>query len=147
MERPVMQRPAVRSERMKMEQIEVAAKMAGEWWAARLAEQFADKRVAFAKAVETRVLQELRGECYWDWHGERHEGRGHKDRCFTENDYDPHYCLIPALAEALPGVPAYKLHDALPRKHTLDVYADKMKPKEGYGSWTAHIPVPVVGAA
>lgn len=130
-----------------MERIEIAAGMAGEWWAKRLAEQYADKRVAFAEAVAKRVLQELRGECYWDWHGERHEGRCYQDRSRTENDYDPHNCLIPALAEALPDVPSYKLRDALPRKHTLDVYADKLKPKEGYGNWTADIPVPAVGAA
>jgi len=125
-----------------MEQIEMAAKMAGEWWAERLADQYADKRAAFAKAVETRVLQELRGECYWDWRGERKEGRGYDNRSFTESDYDPHNCLIPALAEALPDVPEYKLRNALPNKHTLDVYADRLKPKEGYGNWTAEIAVP-----
>ena len=130
-----------------MEQIEIAAGMAGEWWANRLAEQYADKRLEFAEAVAKRVLQELRGECYWDWHGERHEGRGYENRSVTENDYDPHYCLIPALAEVLPDVPNYKLSDALPSKHTLDVYADKLKPKEGYGNWTADIRVPAVGAA
>jgi hypothetical protein len=130
-----------------MEQIEAAAKMAGQWWAERLAEQYADKRPAFAKAVETRVLQELRGECYWDWHGERHEGRGYEDHSRTENDYDPHNCLIPALAEALPDVSSYKLRDALPRKHTLDVYSDRLKPKKGYGNWTPDVRVPAVGAA
>jgi hypothetical protein len=130
-----------------MDQIATAAKMAGEWWAERLAEKYAEKRPMFAKAVEARVLQELRGECYWDWLGERHEGRGYEDRSQTENDYDPHNCLIPALAETLPDVPAYKLRTALPQKHTLDVYADKLKPKEGYGNWTAEILVPAVGAA
>jgi hypothetical protein len=122
-------------------QLELAAKMAGEWWARRMADQYADKRPAFAKAVETRVLQELRGECYWDWRGNRHEGRGYADRSKTENDYDPHNCLIPALFEALPNVPSYKLRTALPQKHILDVYADRLVPKEGYANWTAEIPV------
>jgi hypothetical protein len=130
-----------------MEQIEVAAKMAGEWWAERLAKQYADKRQEFAKAVEMRVLQELRGECYWDRHGECYEGRGYEDHSRTENDYDPHNCLIPALAEAIPDVPEYKLRTALPQKHTLDVYADKLKPKEGYGNWTKDVLVPAVGDA
>lgn len=126
--------------------IETASKMAGEWWAERLAEQYATARPAFAAAVEKLVLQELRGECYWDWHGERHEGIGYDDRSFTENDYDPHHCLIPALAEALPDVPGYKLRTALPTKHTLDVYADRLRPKEGYGNWTAEVPVPAAPA-
>jgi hypothetical protein len=125
-----------------MAQIALAAKMAGEWWAARLSDKWADKRTAFAAAVEKRVLQELRGECYWDWDGARHEGAGYEDHSRTENDYDPHNCLIPALAEALPDVPDYRLRDALPHKHTLDVYADRMKPKEGYGNWAAEVRVP-----
>ena len=119
-----------------------AAKMAGEWWAERLASKYAEHRPAFAAAVEKRVLQELRGECYWDWHGERHEGVGHKDRSFTENDYDPHNCLIEALREALPDVPDYKLRTALPTKHTLDVTPVKLTPKEGYANYTAEIRVP-----
>lgn len=119
-----------------------AAEMAGQWWAERLDNEYADKREAFAAAVEKRVLQELGGECYWDWHGEEHKGQGRPERCTTEQDYDPHYCLIPALVEALPGVSTWKLRSALPNKHSLDVYADRLKPKEGYGNWTPEIQVP-----
>lgn len=122
-----------------MKQIEAAAKMAGEWWAARLADKWSDRRQTFAEAVEARVLQELRGECYWDWCGERHDGRGYEGCSNTENDYDPHNCLIPALSEALPDVPEYQLRTALPQKHTLAVYADRLVPKEGYGNWTKEI--------
>jgi hypothetical protein len=121
--------------------IKAAAKMAGAWWAERLADEYAEARPAFAAAVEKRVLQELNGECYWDWHGERHDGRGYTDRSFSENDYDPHHLLIPALAEALPDLPSWKMRKTLPTKHTLAVYADRIEPKEGYGNWTAAIPV------
>ena len=124
-----------------------AAKMAGEWWAERLAEEYAAQRNAFAASVEKRVLQELRGECYWDWDGEQHKGLSHKDQSFTEQDYDPHYCLIPALAETLFGVPEWKMRNALPNKHELEVTPTALKPKEGYGNWTATISVPAVGAA
>lgn len=120
----------------------LAAKMAGQWWADRLADEHADGRAAFAAAVEKRVLQELRGECYWDWFGTRKEGVGYENRSRTENDYDPHNCLIEALREALPGVPDYKLRDALPTKHLLDVTPEKLVPKEGYGNYTDPIPVP-----
>ena len=122
-----------------MEAKQKAAKMAGEWWAERLADEYAEARPALAAAVEKRVLQELRGECYWDWSGERKEGRGYEDHARIEFDYDPHNCLCEALVEALPGVPEYKLRRCLPTKHTLDVYADRLKPKEGYGNWTADI--------
>lgn len=125
-----------------MDRKAVAAKMAGEWWAERLHRKYAELRPAFAAAVETRVLQELRGECYWDWHGVRKEGVGHEDRSFSENDYDPHNLLVEALSEALPGVPDWDLRNALPQKHTLDVTPEKLKPKEGYGNYTAEIPVP-----
>lgn len=119
--------------------MKLAAKMAGEWWAKRLAKDFAHARPVFAAAVEKRVLQELRGECYWERWGECHQGVGYEARSFTEQDYDPMGLLIPALAEALPDVPTWKLRNALPNKHTLDVTADKLKPKEGYGNWTPEI--------
>lgn len=128
---------------------ETAAKMAGEWWAARLHERYAEQRAAFAAAVERRTLQELCGECYWDSWGVRHEGAGYEKRSRAENDYDPKDLLVEALREALPGESKWKLRDALPRKHELDVTPDRLKPKEGYGNWTAEIPVvaqdPVAG--
>lgn len=128
-----------------MDQIAVAAKMAGEWWADRLSDEFSEARNAFSEAVSMRVEQELRGECYWDWFGDKKEGPGRDGSSFSENDYDPHYLLIEALNEALPDVPAWKLRAALPQKHTLDVTPDAMKPKEGYGNWTSKIIVPKVG--
>jgi hypothetical protein len=130
-----------------MENRQIAAKMAGAWWAERLADEYAEARPAFAAAVEKRVLQELRGECYWDWHGERHDGVGYENRSRTENDYDPHNCLIEALQEALPSVPAWRLRNALPNKRMLDVTPEKLTPKDGYGNYTAEIAVPAVGAA
>lgn len=118
-----------------------AARMAGKWWADRLADEFAASREAFAASVEKHVLQELRGECHWDWRGEKQDGPGFEGECLTEFDYDPHYCLIPALAKALPDVSTWKLRHALPQKHELRVTAVDMRPKEGYGNWTATIGV------
>jgi hypothetical protein len=118
-----------------------AARLAGQWWAARLSDEFADHRSAFAASVEKHVLQELNGECYWDWFGERHDGVGREDFCRTEHDYDPHYCLVPAMLEAIPDVPFWKLKSALPIKHCLNVCPDVLKPKEGYGNWTPNIRV------
>jgi hypothetical protein len=124
-----------------MENKRIAAKMAGAWWAERLADDYTEVRPAFAAAVEKCVLQELNGECYWDWYGERHDGFGDKDRAFSEHDYDPHYLLVHALAEVLPNLPNWKLSNTLPLKHTLAVYADRLEPQEGYGNRTAAIPV------
>ena len=130
-----------------MDQIETAARMAGKWWAERLDNKYADRRQAFANAVEMRVLQELRGECHWDWFGTRIDGRGYEDRCEIEFDYDPHNCLYEALYEAIPSMSAMDRKECLPRKHLLRVYADRLSPKEGYGNWTSDVPVPAVGAA
>lgn len=127
---------------MKDNKINEAARLAGAWWAERLADEFGDSRSAFAASVESHVRQELLGECHWDWWGQRKDGVGRKGRCFTENDYDPHYCLIPALREALPGVPDWKLRSALPTKTSLDITPEVLQPKEGYGNWTTDIPVP-----
>ena len=56
------------------DQVQVAANMAGEWWAKRLSERYAEKRPALAKAVAERVAQALNGAAYFDWQGERIEG-------------------------------------------------------------------------
>jgi hypothetical protein len=117
-----------------MSNAEQAAKMAGEWWAERVDVKYAGRRQAFAEAVSKRVLQEMNGEAVWDWWGEQHEGDGSPKRATTENDYGPHYCLIEALIEAIPGAPAHELRRALPRKHLLLVYPDRLRPKEGYGN-------------
>ena len=129
-----------------MDQMQKAAKMAGEWWAQRLDDKYAGQRDAFSAAVAKRVEQELRGECYWDWFGIRIEGQGYEGRSETEFDYDPHNCLCEALAEAIPSMSVMDLKECLPRKHHLLIYANRLVPKEGYGNWTPDVPVPAVGA-
>lgn len=120
------------------DRVQRAAHAAGQWWAARMRGKHIAKRDAFAAAITTRVAQELRGECYWDWRGERHEGVGYEGRSRTEFDYDLHNLLIPAWSEAT-GLPDWESKDGFPTKHTLDVTLDKMFPKEGYGNWTPDI--------
>ena len=130
-----------------MDQMQAASKMAGEWWAQRLNDNYAGQRDAFSTAVAKRIEQELRGVCYWDWFGIRVEGKGYEDHSETEFDYDPHNCLCEALAETIPNMSAMDRKECLPRKHHLCVYATRLVPKEGYGNWTAELRVPAVGAA
>lgn len=129
------------------DRISVAARMVGQWWAARLHDQHAEKREAFATAVAKRVEQSLRGEFYWSWHG-REAGNGSMPRFVrTDCDYDPQGLLLEAVQEVIdpkcPGV-GFSARGILPAKHELDIDTEKwlLKPKEGYGHWTAEIPVP-----
>lgn len=105
-------------------QNERAAAMATEWWAERLMAGDVEK---FKAALRPLVLADL-------------EQHGH---CFLECDYDPHGHLLTAVRAAgleCAGV-MFSANGILPRKHELDVYPDKLEPKEGYGNWTDHIPV------
>lgn len=124
------------------DKIKEAARMAGAWWAERLSADFAHGREAFALSVEKHVLQELQGVCHWDYRGERKEGPSRDGWCKTENDYNPMYCLIPALRESFPDKSIYQRAAAIPRKTSLDITSDALEPKEGYGNWTKAIPVP-----
>jgi hypothetical protein len=128
---------------VKKKQIQAAAKLAGEWWSERLASSLSGHREAFAQAVAKRVEQELSGECYWDWRGQRHEGKGWSEApsARTEFDYDPHYLLCEALAEAFPGMEPWDARKALPFKHDLDIRLNELRPKEGYGNWVPAIQV------
>jgi hypothetical protein len=68
--------------------------------------------------------------------------RGSSD---TECDYDPHGHLLIAVRAAgieCQGV-LFSARGILPEKHQLHVYPDRLEPKEGYGNWTSHIPVPI----
>ena len=132
--------------KLNMDQIQAASKMAGEWWAERLSVAYDERRAAFKEAVTKRVEQALRKECYWDWSGEKVDGVHpfQPKMVETEFDYDPHFCLCEALKESIPGMSAMDLKKCLPTKHTLEVYAELLVPKEGYGNWTAKIPVPPV---
>lgn len=122
--------------------ITTAAKMAGDWWAARLHERYADKREAFAANVAMRVDQAMRGEYYWDWWGNRHDGDGTRGRSiYTEFDYDPQDLLIAAFIEVI-GDKSWEWKDAMPIKHGLRIYPHMLCPKEGYGNLTPSIPVP-----
>jgi len=58
-------------------------------------------------------------------------------------DYDPKGILLDAVIAA--GVEcrgfAFSAKGILPMKTDLQVFPDHLEPKEGYGNWTAHIPV------
>ncbi len=120
-----------------MDQIAAAAKMAGEWWAERLSNQHADKRAAFAAAVAKHCEAELRA-------------RSQDPRCWLEVDYDPQGAMLAAVREVVAPDCAgmgFSARGILPQKHELEVTPHKLRPKEGYGNWTAILRVPAVGAA
>lgn len=130
-----------------MNQVAAAAKMAGDWWAERLSDKYADRRPALAAAVAQRVADTLNGVAYWDWKGVRCDGSGKPEtQCHVECDYEPKGLLANAVAEVFPDMPPFKLFTSaqslFPRKHDLRVTRESLHPKEGYGNWTADIPVP-----
>jgi hypothetical protein len=129
-----------------MSDVQVAAKMAGEWWAERLSEKYAERRPALAAAISERVAQNLNGLAYWDWQGNRCDGDGTpKSRVLVECDYEPKGLLASAVAEVFSDMPSFKLftasQDLFPRKHDLRVTREALHPKEGYGRWTEEIKV------
>lgn len=118
-----------------MDRIHVAAKMAGEWWANRLSEKYADKRDEFAAEV-ARLCEERMKEDVCP---------GRQSSCFIECDYDPRGLLLSAVRNVLDPECRGFLFSAqgiLPEKHSLRVCEDKLIPKEGYGNWTDEIKVP-----
>jgi hypothetical protein len=122
-------------------QLDAAAKAAGEWWADCLLGSFAEKRDEFSSVVAGLVAQELRGECYYDWWGDRNDGQGYPNESRSEFDYDPHNLLCAAFAQVWPGARSWDLKRAMPQKHSLDVTPTELRPKAGYGNWTDPIPV------
>lgn len=134
-----------------------AAAIAGDWWSERLPERYADKRAAFSAAVAARVFAALRGDIAWKWEPCTFPGGvtgSHTVRCVgdgkplshlkLEFDYDPDALLEEAIIEAVdPGIKSWDLKQLLPTKHRLLIDLEKsvIKPKEGYGHWTADIPI------
>ena len=104
--------------------IERAAAMAAEWWADRL--QQGDTQ-AFINALRPRIETDLASE-------------GH---VYLENDYDPRGILLDAVREIGIECRGYMFSGKgiFPDKHSLEIYHDRLEPKEGYGNWTDNIPV------
>jgi hypothetical protein len=103
-----------------------AAEMAADWWTERL--QRGDK-VKFRHQLVGMIDAEL----------------AMRGRAIVAVDYDPDDILVVALLAA--GLEDRRwcllsAKDILPMKTALRVYPDRLEPKEGYGNWTAHIPVP-----
>jgi len=135
-----------------MDQVQTASKMAGDWWADRLNEKYAERRAALAAAVAQRVADTLHGVARWDWAGVRCEGSGKPEKlCRTGCDYEPIGLLASAVGEVFPDMKPGQLftsaQDLFPTKHDLIVTREALRPKEGYGSWTAEIRVPDSGTA
>jgi hypothetical protein len=105
--------------------IETAARAATDWWTDRL--QTGD-RERFAAALFPLVLADLAAA------GE----------CSLVCDYDPlGHLLIAVRAAGLEcsGM-GFSASGILPAKHSLEVYPDRLEPKEGYGNWLPAIAVP-----
>lgn len=115
--------------------ISKAARMAAEWWAERLEQ--GDKE-AFINALEAYVQAALDDP--------RHEERlgGADGDVVLKTDYDPFGMLLEAVRAA--GVECsgcmFSCRGVLPMKTMLRVNASRLRPKKGYGNWTADIPVP-----
>lgn len=124
--------------------LEIAAAMAAIWWAKKLSAQYADKRLAFTKALEKCILRELNNEGYYSYTGDFVESNSNIVPCRLEMDYGPQYGLMAALIETFPGLQDFELRNLLPRKHCLTVYSDKLfMPQEGYSVYKEDIAVPV----
>lgn len=104
-----------------------AARMAAEWWAERL--QHGDK-ARFMEALQAAVEAEL----------------GERGRITLQCDHDPMGPLLEAVLAA--GVECrgvlFSARGILPENHVLIVKPHELSPKEGYGAWTAKIPVPAI---
>lgn len=137
------------------EQIKKSAYMAGNWWACRLHEKYKNRQVEFAEEVTRLIELEMLGEITWQY--EKFDltckdgsvikncGRmvkvkgGGKDwtenpECWTEFDYDPCPLLEDAINTVFPDLSSWDMKLILPRKHSLKIYTDKLRPKEGYGN-------------
>lgn len=120
-----------------------AAKAAGEWWAARLDPAHQDKAEAFATAVERYTYQALTGQTVWRHNGDVVAGDGKPvSGVYIESDYDPKGPLLQAVIETVePNCKGFMFSSKgiLPYKTELFVTRERLKPKEGYGNWTAVI--------
>lgn len=126
--------------------IATAAKMAGEWWAARLADKYSDRRLVLASAIAWRVEATLKGEKSYGGWGEEEEPRSPRNSVHVECDYEPKGLLANAVAEVFSDMPGHKLftsvQDLFPCKHDLLVTREFLRPKEGYGNMKENIEVP-----
>lgn len=151
---PGQERPAAILDEEKeqtMDQVQIAAKMAGDWWAERLHDKYAERRPALAAAVAQRVADALNGAAHWDFQGNRCDGSGKPEaKYWVKCDYEPKGLLANAVAEVFNDMKPWQLfsssQDLFPYKHELRVTRDALHPKEGYGNWTADIRVPACGA-
>lgn len=135
-----------------MDQVQIAAKMAGDWWADRLNDKYAERRPELSAAVARRVAEELTGAAYYDFFGERQEGDGKPNtHSSVECDYEPKGLLANAEAEVFHDMQKWQLftsaQDLFPGKHELCVMRESLRPKEGYGNRTPELRVPTGGNA
>jgi hypothetical protein len=114
-----------------LDQIAIAARMAGEWWATRLDSCHLNKKDVFALAIAKRVDKELRLKP--------------EVGVYLECDYDPQGILLEAIREVIePSCRGYRFSadGLLPQKHSLEVWRDRLSPIEGAGNVLDDILVP-----
>jgi len=114
-----------------MDQIAIAARLAGEWWATRLDSSHSNMKGAFANAIAKRVDTELRLKP--------------EIGVYLECDYDPQGILLEAIREVIePTCRGYRFSadGLLPQKHSLEVWRDRLSPIEGAGNISDDILVP-----
>lgn len=107
-----------------MEQNTKAAAAAASWWAERLEKGDKGKFISIL-APKVKAALDVRGACR------------------LEVDYDPRGLLLDTIREM--GIECrgvmFSAKGIFPQKHELIVTPTKLEPKEGYGNWTADIPI------
>lgn len=112
------------SHALRVEDMTRAAEMAADWWAAKLQQ---GDRALFRAVLVARIDAEL----------------ATFGMAWLQCDYDPRDALLDAVLAA--GTECNgcmgSARGILPMKHSMRVYPHVLEPKEGYGNWTAKIPV------
>ena len=107
--------------------IDKAAELAGMWWACKLDDKYEDKRTEFSEILTKKIIEKWNNSIL------------NHPCIYTVCDYDAQDILLETIKEVLE--PNYRgrmfsSYGILPNKHCLNVYPDKLEPKEGYGNWT-----------
>ena len=107
--------------------IDKAAELAGMWWACKLDDKYEDKRTEFSEILTKKIIEK------WN------TSNLYIEYIYINNDYDAEDILLETIKEVLePNCKGrmFSSYGILPNKHCLNVYPDKLEPKEGYHNWT-----------
>ena len=107
--------------------IDKAAELAGIWWAFKLDDKYESKQTEFAEILTKKIIEKWNSPNYYH------------QFIIIKCDYYAQDILLETIKEVLePNCRGWMFssYEILPDKHSLNVYPDKLEPKEGYGNWT-----------